>query len=193
MSQYNTSNVKLSNSQLNKLKSETKNGTEVTLKFLSSVVGGSYDENNFLHQFLLTNRPVLRFLKAFANGSSANINLSKTKLSKIIQSGGFLGRRLGPLLKTDLPLMKNELNPLAKSVLIPRGWTAEASATDPTIQKKTFGSSMTIISNEEMNDMKIVKSLEESGLLMKGISETIENEAKEQRGRFFSVIRYIRC
>ena len=78
--------------------------------------------------------------------------------------------------------MKNVLKPLAKSVFIPLGLTVAASATDPTIHKKIFGSSMTtlIISNEEMDDiMKIVKLLEESGLLIKGVRETIKNEAKE--------------
>ena len=82
--------------------------------------------------------------------------------------------------------MKNVLNPLAKSILIPLGLTA-ASATDAAIHKKMLGSGFTtlIISNEEINDiMKILKSLEESGLLIKGISETIKNEAKEQKGDF---------
>ena len=83
--------------------------------------------------------------------------------------------------------MKNVLMPLAKSVLVPLGLIAAASATDVAIQKKIFGSDIaaSIISNEEMEDiMKIVKSLEESGLLIKGISETNKNEAKEQKGKF---------
>ena len=122
-------------------------------------------------------------------GSSANIKLSKTQLHKIGQSGGFLGRLLGPLPKTGLPLMKNVLKPLGKSVLIPLGLTA--SATDADIQDKIFGSGTTklIISNEEMNDiMKIVKSLTEFGLLIKGVSETIKNEAKEQKGGFLGML-----
>ena len=82
----------------------------------SNVVGDSTDENNFLHKLLLTNTQVSNLLKAFANGSSANMKLSKTQLHKIGQSGGFLGRILGPLLKTGLPLMGNVLKPLAKSV-----------------------------------------------------------------------------
>ena len=101
MTQYNTLNVKLSNSQLNKLKSGIKNGTEVILKISSNFVGDSNDENSFLHKLFLTNTQVSRLRKAFANGSSANIKLSKTQLHKIGQSGGFLGRLLGPLLKTD--------------------------------------------------------------------------------------------
>ena len=167
MTQYNTFNVKLSNANLNKLKSGTKNGTEVTLNLPSNFIGNSNDEINFPHKLLLTNTHILRLHKAFANGSSANIKLSKTQLHKLGQSKGFLGRLLGPLQKTGLPLMKNVLKPSAKSVLIPLGLTATASATDAAIHKKMFRSGTTtlIISHEETNDfMKIIKSLEESGL-----------------------------
>ena len=108
-------------------------------------------------------------------------------------SGGFLGRLLGPLLKTGLPLMKSVIKPLAKSVLIPLGLMAVASAADAGIHKKILGSghnnTTLIISNDEMNDiLKIVKSLEDSGVLLKGVSETIQNEAKEQRGGFLSML-----
>ena len=105
-------------------------------------------------------------------------------------SGGFLGRILGPSLKTDFPIMKNVLKPVAKSVLILLGLTVAASATDAAIQKKIFRLGMTrlIISIEEMDDIiKIVKSLEESDLLIKGISETIKNEAKEQKCGFLRI------
>ena len=75
-----------------------------------NVVGDSNDENNFPHKLLLINTQVSKLRKAFANGSSANIKLSKTQLHKIGQSREVLGRRLGPLLKTGLPLMKMYLN-----------------------------------------------------------------------------------
>ena len=129
----------------------------------------------------MINTQVSRLPKGFVNNSSANIKLSKTELYEIVQSGGFLDRLSGPLLKAWLPLMKNVLKPLAESVLIPLGLIASVSATDATIFNKIFGSSVTtlIISNEEMNCItKIVKSLEEFGLLIKGVSETIKNEAK---------------
>ena len=119
MTQYNSLNVKLSNSQLNKFKSAIKNETDVVLRLSSNMIGDN--ENNFTHKLLLTNTQVSNLLKAFANNSSANIKLSKTQLSKMIQSGGFLGRLLGPLLKTGLPLISNVLKPLAKSVLTPLG------------------------------------------------------------------------
>ena len=150
-----------------------KNGTEVTLKIWSSIVGDSNDERNLLHKLVLTNTKVSKLFKAFKNGSSTNIKLSKTQLHKIGQSEGFLDRLLGPLIKTGLPLIRNILKLLAKNVLIPLQLIAAASAADATIQKKMFGSGVTalIISNVKMNDdMKIVKCLEESGLVIKGVS-----------------------
>ena len=94
------------------------------------------NETNFLHKLLLTNRQFANLRKTFANNLLTDIKLSKTQLSKMIQSGGFLGRLLGPLLKTGLPLIKNVIKPLAKSVLIPLGLTAAASAVDAGIHKK---------------------------------------------------------
>ena len=112
----------------------------------------------------------------------------------MVQSGGFLGRLLSPLLKTGLPLMKSVIKPLAKSVLIPLGLTAAASAADAGIHKKILGSghnnnTTLIISNDEMDDiLKIVKSLKDYGVLLKGVSETIQHEAKEQRGGYLSML-----
>ena len=99
---------------------------------------GDNEETNFPHKLLSTKRRASSLRKAFANRSSADIKLSKTQLSKMIQSGGFLGRLLGPLLKTGLPLIKNVIKPLAKSVLIPLGLTAAASAADTGIHKKNI-------------------------------------------------------
>ena len=93
------------------------------------MVGNSNDNTNFPHELLLTNRQV-------ANHLSTDIKLSKTQLSKMIQSGGVLGRFFGPLLKTGLPLMKSVIKKLAKSVLILLGLTAAASAADTGIHKK---------------------------------------------------------
>ena len=128
------------------------------------------NETNFPHKLLLTNS------KAFANYLSTAIKFSKTQFSKMIQSGRFLGRLLGSLLKTGLPLIKNVIKPLAKSILIPLGLTADAG-----IHKKILGSghnhpssTALIISNDEMEDIiRIVKSIEDSGLLWKGVTETV--------------------
>ena len=124
MTQYNSLNVKLSNSQFNKFNLAIKNETEAVLRLSSNMIADN--ETNFPRQLLLTNRKVANIRKAFANNSSMDIKLSKTQLSKMIQSRGFLGRLLGPLLKKGLPLIKNVIKPLAKIVLIPLGLTTAA-------------------------------------------------------------------
>ena len=137
MTQYNSLHVKLSNFQLNKLKSDLEIETEVVLKLSSNIIGNSDDETKFPHKLLLTNKQVANLRKAFANNSSTDIKLLKTQLPKMMQSWGFLGRLLGPLLKTGLPLMKNVIQPLAKSALIPLEFIAGASAVDVGIRKKS--------------------------------------------------------
>ena len=148
------------------------------------MIGGSNDQTNFPHELLLTNRQVANLCKTFVNNSSADIKFSKTQFSKMIKLGQFLGRLLGPLLKAGLPLMKNIIKPLAKSVLIPLGFTAAASAANTGIHKKIFGSrkrpldlalpnntTALIISDDDMEYIiEIVKSLEDSGLFLKGVS-----------------------
>ena len=140
MTQFNSLNVKLSDSQLNKLKSAIKNESEIVLRLLPNMIGDN--ETNFPNELLLTNRQVSNLRKSFANNSSADIKLSKSQLSKMIQSRGFLGRLSGPSLKTGLLLIKNVIKPLAKSVLIPLRLTAAAAsaAADAGIHKKTLGS-----------------------------------------------------
>ena len=151
-------NVKLSDVQLNKLKTAVK-GTD--------------------------NKTKNKIKNVFNNNMSTYLKLSRAQVSKIIQSGGFLGRLHGPFLKTGLPLIKNMIKPLAKTVLIPLGLTAAASTADAGIHKKIFGSGTItlIISNEEISDIiKIVQALEDSNILLKGITKTIKNETKEQKG-----------
>ena len=181
---------KLSNSQLNKLKSAIKNENEVVIRLSPNMIGDSNDKGNFPHELLLTDRQVSSIRKAFANNSSVDIKFSKTQLSKMMQPGGFVGKLLGPLLKAGLPLTKNVITPLAKSVLIPLGLTAAAEA-DAGIHKKILGPGNTtlIISNKDMDDLiKIVKSLEDFGLLLKGVTESVQNEIKEQKGGFLSML-----
>ena len=110
MTQYNSLNVKLSNSQLNKLKPAIKNGTDVILRLSSNTIGNSDDEGNFPHKLLLTNRQVANICKAFANHTSTAIKFSKAQLTKM-QKGGFL-RFSAPLLKSGLPLLKSIIKPL---------------------------------------------------------------------------------
>ena len=117
---------------------------------------------------------------------TTDIKLSNAQIKKIIQSGGFLGKLLSKLAG---PLMKVAL-PLAKNVLAPLGLTAVMSAIDGSIQKEIHGSGVKlIIEQEDMNDiMKIIEALENYGILLKGVSKTIENETKEQRGGFLSML-----
>ena len=189
MTHNNSLNVNLSNSRLNKLKSAIKNKTEIVLRLSSNMI--SDDETNFLHKLLLTNRQVSNLRKAFVDKSSTDIKLSKNQISKLIQSRGFLGRLLCPLLKTGLPLIKKVIKPLVKSVLIPLGLTAAASVAAAGIHNKLLGSGRTtlIISNDQMKDViKKVKSLEDLCLLLEGVSQAIQNEAKEKRGGFLSML-----
>ena len=114
------------------------------------------------------------------------MKLSKAQIFKIIQSGGFLGKLLGPLLKIGLPLSKSVIKPLGLL-----GLTAVSSAIDAGIQKKIYGSGTTtlVISNKEMNEiMKIVQALEKSGILLKRVTKTIKNETKSQSGGYLSLL-----
>ena len=132
MTQYNSLNVKLSNLQLNKLKSSIKNENDGILRISSNMVSNSNDNTNFPHELLLTNRQVANIRKAFAKNTSTDIKLSKTQLSKMIQSGGFLGNLLG---KLAAPLMKVAMS-LAKNVLPPLGLSATMSAIYGSIKKR---------------------------------------------------------
>ena len=112
--------------------------------------------------------------------------MSKAQISKKIQFGGFLGKILGPLLKTGLPLLKSVIKLLGLL-----GLTAVSSAIDAGVQKNIYGSGKTILitSNEEINDiMKIVKVLEDSNILLKGVTKTIKNETREQNGGFLNML-----
>ena len=142
--------------------------------------------NDFPHKPLLTNRQVVNFRKAFANKLSTDIMLSKTQLAKLIQTGRALDRRISSLWKTSLPLMRNIIQLLAKSVLISLGSTAVASAADVGIHKNILGSGTTtqIISDDKMVDIMKIAKIENSVFLLKGVDETIQNEAKDERGVF---------
>ena len=146
-----------------------------------------FNVDDLPHELLLTTRQKTKLRNSFNNNMSTDLKLSKAQISKVIQSGGFLGRLLGPLLKTGLPLIKNVIKPLTKSFLIPLGLTAA----DAGIHKKILRSGATtlIISNEEMNDIiKIFQALEDSNILIKGATKAIKNETKEQKGGFLSML-----
>ena len=145
-----------------------------------------FNGNNQPHELLITTRQKTKLRNAFQNNMSTNTKFSKTQISEITLCGGFLGKLLGPLLKTGLPLLKSVIKPLGLL-----GLTAASSAVDAGVQKKIYGSGTTtlITSNEEMNDiMKIVQALEGSGILLKGVTKTIKNETKKQKGGFLSML-----
>ena len=182
MVQYSEINCKLTNVQLNKLKKAVKSNEGAILRL--SIKNFNKDEHP--HELLLTTRQNTKLRNALNNNSATNIKLSKTKIKRIIQSGGFLGKLLsklaGPLMKVTIPLAKNVLTIL--------GLTAAMSAIDGSIQKKIHDSGVKlIIEQEDMNDiMKIIEAIENSGILLKGVSKTIENETKEQKGGFLSML-----
>ena len=139
MVKYTKVNVRLSDIQSKKLKDAVSYNTGTTLRISLKIFNGK----NLPHELLLTTRQKTKIRNAFNNNRSTDLKLSKAQINKMIQSGGFLGKLLGPLLKTGLPLIKNVIKPLAKSVLITLGLTAAASAADAGIHKNILGSGNT--------------------------------------------------
>ena len=182
MVEYSKINCKLTNVQLNKLKKAIKSNEGATLRLGIK----NFNKDEVPHELLLTTRQNTKLRNAINNNSAIDIKLNKTQIKKLIQSGGFLGKLLSKLAG---PLMKVALS-LAKNVLTPLGLTAAMSTIDGSIQMKIHGSGVKlIIEEEDMQDIiKIIKELEKSDILLKGVSKTIENEIKEQRGGFLSML-----
>ena len=179
MVEYSKIDVKLSDTQLKKLKPGVKNKTGINFKM--------FNGNNLPYELLLITKQKTKLRNAFNNNMPTDLKLSKGQISKINQSGGFLGSLLS---KLGGQLMKVAI-PLAKNVLAPLGIIAAALAIDAGIQKQIHGSgTKTLInSNEEMNDItKIIQPLENSNILLKGVTKTIKNETKEQKGGFLSML-----
>ena len=182
MVEYSKINCKLTNVQLNKLKKAVKSNEGATLRLGIKI----FIKDELPHESLVTTRQNTKLRNAINNISATDIKLSKAQIKKLIQSRGFLGKLLsklaGPLMKVALPLDKN--------VLASLGLTAAMSAIDESKQKMIHGSRVKlIIEQEDMNDiMKIIEALENSGILLKGVTKTIENEIKEQRGGFLGML-----
>ena len=184
MVEYREINCKLTNVQLNKLKKAVTSNEGATLRLGIR----NFNKNETPHELLLTTRQNTKLRNAINNNSATDIKLSKAQIKKIIQSEGFLGKLLSKLAG---PLMKVALQ-LAKNVLAPLGLTAAMSAVDGRIQKKIHGSGVKLIFEEEdMHDiMKIIEALEYSGILLKGVSKTIENETKEHKRWIFKYLTW---
>ena len=177
MVEYSKTNCKLTNVQLSKLKKAVKSNEGATLRLGIK----NFNKDETPHELLLITRQNTKLRNCINNNSAIDIKLSKAQIKKIIQSGDFSGKLLSKM-KVAMPLAKN--------VLAPLGLTAAMSAIDGSIQKKIHGSGVElIIEEEDMQDViKIIKELENSGILLKGVSKTIENEIKEQRGGFLSML-----
>ena len=182
MVEYSKVNVKVTNLQLNKLKKAVKNNDSTTLQIGIK----NFNKDELPHELLLTIRQSTKLRNAINNNMAPDLKLSKAQIKKLIQSGGFLGKLLSKLAG---PLMKVVM-PLAKNVLAPLGLPAAMSAIDGSIQKKMRGEGVKlVIEQEDMNDIiKIIEALENSGILLKGVTKTIENETKEQRGGFLGML-----
>ena len=182
MAEYRKVNAKLTDMQLKKLKTAVKNKAGTTLRMSLKM----FDGNDLPHELLLKSRQRTKLRNVFNNNMSTGVKLSEAQISKLIQSGGVLGSLLSKLAG---PLMKVTIH-LAKNVLAPLGIRAAASVTDAEIQKKIHGSGTTtlIISRKEMNDLiKIIQALQDSNILLKGVTKTIKNETKKQKGGFLSM------
>ena len=164
MVEYSKINCKLTNLQLDRLKKAVKSNEGVTLRLITK----NFNKNEVPHELLLTTRQNTKLRNDLNNNSATDIKLSKAQMKKLIQSGGFLGKLLSKLAG---PLMKVAM-PLAKNVLAPLGSTAAMSAIDGSMQKKIHGSGIKLIIEEgDMQDIiKIIKELENSDVLLKGIS-----------------------
>ena len=182
MVEYSKINCKLTNVQLNKLKKSVKSNEGVTLRLGIK----NFNKDELPHELLLTTGQNTKLRNAINYNLATDIKLSKAQIKKLIQSGGFLGKLLsklaGPLMKVALPLAKNVLAPLSLA--------AAMSAIDGSIQKRIHGSGVKlIIEQEDMNDiMKIIEVLENSGILLKGVTKTVENETTDQRGGFLGMV-----
>ena len=167
MVQYNKINCKLTNVQLNKFKKVVKSNEGATLRLSIK----NFKKDELPHELLLTTRQNTKLPNAINNNLATDIKLSKAPIKKLIQSGGFLGKLLSKLVG---PLMKVAF-PLAKNVLAPLDLAASMSAIDGSVQIKIHGSGVKlIIEQEDMNNvMKIIEALENSGILLKGVSKTI--------------------
>ena len=170
--------IKLTDTQLKKLKTAVKNKTGTTLRISLKMFNG----NDLPHELLLTTRQKTKLRNAFNNNMSIDLKLSKAQISKTIQSGGFLGSLLSKLAGS----LMNVAIPLAKNILAPLGITAAASAIDAGIRKKIHGSGTTtlVISKKKIKDMvKIIKTLENSNILLEGVTKVVKNETREQKRR----------
>ena len=173
MEDYNKINAKLSNLQISKLKTAVKNNEGAILRISSKM----FTLDNLPHELFLTQRQITKLRNNIENNMLTDVKLSKAQIKIIIMSGDALGSILGKLLRNLIKVAR----PILKNVALPLGLSIAMSGIDGAIQKKIHGSGTTVIfSNEEINDMiKIVKGLEDSDILLEGVTETLKNDIKK--------------
>ena len=174
MVEYERVNLELSNQQIKKLKEAVKNNNGTTLR----IGNKNFNRDELLHELFLTQTQINKLRQKVENNMSTDIKLSKAQINKLIKEGGFLGSVLARFLTK---LIKPAIS-LGKNILATLGLSAAMSATDAAIQKKMYGSGTKTVrfSNKDLDDMsKVVKALEDSDVLMKGITKTLKNNIKK--------------
>ena len=180
MGNYQEARVKITNTQLRKLKSSAKNKTGTIIRSIKK----NFEDEELSHELFLATRQSIKLRNTFAKNMSTDVKLSKAQISKIIQSGGSFGSSLGNLGKKALT---NTANPLARDKLpeLANNSNAIIKFARKISGKGAFraGKGFTVfISNEDMNDIiKIIESLEDSGVLIDGITGKVKHEKKQDR------------
>ena len=175
MVEYERVNLNLSNQQIKKLKEVVKSNNGTILR----IGNKNFNKADLLHELFLTQTQINKLREKVENYMSTDIKLSKTQINKLIKEGG----ALGSILARVLPKLIKPAISLGKNILAPLGLSAAMSATDAAIQKKIhgYGTKTVRFSNKDLDDItKIVKTLEDSDVLMKGITETLKNDIKKE-------------
>ena len=174
MVEYERINLKLSNQQVKKLKEAVKSNNGATLRIHNK----NFNKADLLHELFLIQTQINKLREKVKNNMSTDIKLSKAQINKLIKEGA-----LGSILAGFSPKLIKLALSLGKNILAPLGLSAAMSATDAAIQKKMYGSGTKTVkfSNKDLDDMtKIVKALEDSNVLMTGITETLKNDTKKE-------------
>ena len=174
MVEYERVNLKLSNQQIKKIKEAVKSNNGTTLR----IGNKNFNKADLLHELFLTQTQINELREKIENNMSTDIKLGKAQINKLIKEGA----ALGSILARFLPKLIKPAISLGKNILAPLGLSAAMSATDAAIQKKLYGSGTKTVrfSDKDLDDMtKIVKALEDSNVLMKGITETLKNDIKK--------------
>ena len=175
MVEYERVNLKLSNQHIKKIKEAVESNNGATLR----IGNKNFNKADLLHELFLTKTQINKLREKVENNMPTDIKLSKAQINKLIKEVG----SLGSILARFLPKLIEPAIPLGKNILAPLGLSAAMSTTDAAIQKKMYGSGTKAVKffNKDLDDMtKIVKALEDSDVLMKGVTKTLRNDIKKE-------------